>query len=55
MFQKEIKMINELQKKYDDIIYHANRIMLNGPEEFIKLFDEFVNWLELGGFEIYVK
>lgn len=39
-------MINELQKKYDDIIYHANRIMLNGPEEFIKLFDEFVEMTE---------
>lgn len=39
-------MINELQNKYDDIIYHANRIMLNGPEEFIKLFDEFVEMTE---------
>lgn len=32
-----------MQEKYDNIIYHANRIMLNGPQHLIDLIDDFIN------------
>ena len=32
-----------MQKKYDDIIYHANRIDLNGPQFLIDLIDSLIS------------